>query len=612
MCGIFGYVGRRRALAPFLLKGLKRLEYRGYDSAGIVVLAGKNRVFSQKTAGDVASLERKLKGSGTGAVGLGHTRWATHGAATDLNAHPHTDCRRNLWLIHNGIIENYVSLKAGLEKRGHRFYSETDTEALAHLIEEFYPKHSLRDSVKRAMALAQGAYAIAVAAADDPTRIVAARLSSPLIIGIGKGEMFLASDAAAIVPYTKKVIYVDDGEIVELSRRGYTVVNLVHGTNVQRVPTIIHWDVAESEKGGYRHFFLKEIFEQPEALANTIRGRVLPAAGEAKLGGLEQVAKRLKQAERVTFVGCGTAAIAGQVGKLMLESFSRMHVESEIASEYRYRAPLIKGTRDVVVAISQSGETADTLAALRLAKERKALTLGVVNVVGSTISRETDAGVYNHVGPEISVASTKAFTSQVAVLALLALFLAEQRGRPLARRRQLAQALAALPALAEQTLRSAPIVEKLAKKYSRLRNALFIGRKYSYPVALEGAIKLKEVTYLHAEGMPAGEIKHHSIALIDKDFLTVAVAPDDDVAVKTMINMKEIKARGGPIIAVTTTGNTAITDVADDVIYVPKTMEMLSPILTIIPLQLFAYYVGVERGVNLDRPRNLAKSVTVE
>lgn len=615
MCGIFGYVGKRRALAPVILEGLARLEYRGYDSAGLVVIGVEAAPKALKKAGSVAQLRRKVRGDWQGTVGLGHTRWATHGAPNDANAHPHTDCQGTIWLVHNGIIENYETLKQGLEERGHIFTSDTDSEVLAHVIEESYSSsklkkgtHALRDAVKSALVLTRGAYAIAVAARDDPDHMVAARLSSPLLIGVGMEGMFLASDAAALVAHTKQVVYIEDGEIAELTPKGYRI-QTVRSKRIKRAPTLIDWDIEEAEKGGYEHFFIKEIFEQPEAARNSMRGRITPE-GTVKLGGLEPVLKSLGKAERVLFLGCGTAAVAGLVGKYLLEEIAGLAADTEIASEFRYRNPVVT-PQSVAVAISQSGETADTLAALRLAKGQHALSIGIVNVVGSTISRLTDAGVYNHVGPEISVASTKAFTSQIIILVLFALLLAEQRGVN-THYKQVAKALATLPKAVSKALGVASHIRKIARKYKNAQGALYIGRKYSYPVALEGAIKLKEVTYVHAEGMTAGEIKHHSIAMIDKQFLSVCVAPKDSVYEKTLNNIKEIKARDGRVFAVTTEGNTELEKLADDVVYVPSVPEALSPVVSVVPLQLFAYYMGVERGVNLDKPRNLAKSVTVE
>ena len=613
MCGIFGFVDTNPQSGKVILDGLKALEYRGYDSAGLVLIDRQNVAYMRKCRGGVADLELKVEPGARGVVGLGHTRWATHGAPSDLNAHPHRDCSGNIWLIHNGIIENYAALKAAILKKGHVIESETDTEVLAHLIEDLYSQQktkSLLKAVQAALVKATGAYALVAVAASDPTRLVAARLSSPLIIGVGKKAMFLASDAAALVPHTKKVVYLNDGEVAEITAGAYKISNL-NKAAVKRAPVVIDWNIKEAEKGGWPHFFIKEIFEQPEALRNSLRGRLLARSGRVKLGGLESVAQALGQARHLTFLGCGSAAVAGLVGKYLVEDLAELKADFEIASEYRYRNPVIS-RGEVVMAISQSGETADTLAALRLAESRGALTLGLVNAVGSTMARETEAGVYNHIGPEISVASTKAFTSQLTILTMIALLLAEQRGVNASRRRLIVKELERLPKLAKEALRVAPQIERLARKYADLKNALFLGRRYSYPVAVEGAIKLKEVTYIHAEGMPAGEPKHHSIALVDERLLSVFVAPQDSVYEKTLSSMQEIKARRGPILALTTKGNRALEKIADDVIYLPKIYEAISPIIYAIPLQLFAYYVGVARGVNLDRPRNLAKSVTVE
>lgn len=610
MCGIFGYIGLRDDAPAMIIEGLRRLEYRGYDSAGLIVINKAGEPLSYKTKGGVAELVKDVDPAWRGNIGLGHTRWATHGEPNQVNAHPHTDCQKDLWLIHNGIIENYLALKQALQKKGHKFISETDTEVITHLIEDLHIKQPLFEAVQKALAAAKGAYAIAVLSAKDPARIVVGRLSSPLLLGLGKKAMFLASDAAALVPHTKKIVYLEDGEIAEITGAGYKIKNIKKGA-VKRAPTIIDWNIEEAEKGGYPHFFLKEIFEQPEAIMNSLRGRLLAKEGRVKLGGLESVLDKLAQTKRITFVGCGTAAVACLIGKYLLEDIAGVMADFEIASEYRYRNP-VTGKKNAVFAISQSGETIDTLAAIRLAKSQGALTLGLVNVVGSSIARETAAGVYNHVGPEISVASTKAFTSQITILALVALLLGRQRGLKPALAVKFAKELEILPQKVRAVLKQASKIETLAKKYTRFNNALFLGRRYSYPVALEGAIKVKEITYLHAEGMAGGEPKHHSIAMINEDFLAVAIAPKDSVYEKTMNNIKEIKARWGPILAITTEGNRGLKDAADDVIYVPETLEPLSPILSVIPLQLLAYYIGVARGVNLDKPRNLAKSVTVE
>lgn len=606
MCGIIGYIGNKNAVSVGL-DGLKRLEYRGYDSAGMTALDNKGRICCEKLAGRVANLEQKLQEKNIDSnIAILHTRWATHGKPTNKNAHPHWDCKKEIFVVHNGIIENYKTLKERLEQEGHKFNSETDTEILSHLIERFF-RGNLEEAVRKALKLVQGTYGIAVISKNEPNKIVVARNSSPLLVGIGENEYIIASDASAVISYTKKVIYLNDGEIGVITPEEFRILTL-DKQPVKKEVQELEWDVEEAEKGGFPHFMLKEIFEQPEAIENAIRGRLIKKEGLAKLGGLEDVEKKLRKIKKIIIIACGTSYYAGLVGEYMLEEYAGIPTEVEYASEFRYRKPVLdKDT--AVIAISQSGETADTLAAVREAKRKGALTLGIVNVVGSTIARETDAGVYNHAGPEIGVASTKAFVSQLSILALFTLFLGRQRQMSLVMGRRIAEELSQIPVLAKKILAREDEIKKIAKKYCKSNNFLYIGRKYNYPIALEGALKLKEISYVHAEGYGAGEMKHGPIALIDENFPTVAIAPSDSVYEKMISNIEEIKARSGPIIVIATQGNKKI---ANDVIYIPKTLEMLTPILSVIPLQLLAYHVGVLRGCDVDKPRNLAKSVTVE
>jgi len=605
MCGIIGYIGKRQAL-PIILEGLERLEYRGYDSAGVVVLGDKGAVV--KTTGKIENLREKLqerKISGT--IGLGHTRWATHGRPSDINAHPHWDCSKEIFVVHNGIIENYSYLKNRL--KSHNFVSETDTEVLAHLIEENY-KGNLEEAVRLALQEVEGAYAIAVVSKKEPNKIVFARYSSPLLVALGEGENFVASDAPAILAYTKQVVYLNDGEMGVITNDGFSVFNL-DNRKVRKTSERIDWDIAQAEKGGYDHFMLKEIFEIPKTIENAFRGRVLLKEGLVKFGGLERVEKRLAGITRLSIVSMGTALLAGKVGEYMIEEYAQLPVETENASEFRYKKPVISKD-DAVLVISQSGETADTLFAVKEAKRKGALALGLINVVGSSIAREVDAGVYNHAGPEIAVASTKAFISQLSVLALLTVFLGRQRQMSLVVGKRILEELEKLPFLSGSILEKSLEIKNLAQKYSGFNNFLFLGRKYNYPVAYEGALKLKEVSYIHAEGLPAGEMKHGPIAMIDESFPSVCICLKDSVYEKNFSNIQEIKARNGKVLAIATEGDNNIQKIADDVFYIPKTLEMLSPILSVIPLQLFAYYFALQKGLDVDKPRNLAKSVTVE
>ncbi len=613
MCGIIGYIGKQRAL-PLLVEGLRRMEYRGYDSAGVAVVSSKG-VFAAHAVGMINALDEKLGTSRgvDGTLGIGHTRWATHGGVTEKNAHPHTDCAGDIWVAHNGIIENYGELKNELTSRGHVFHSETDTEVLPHLIEEAvraYPEAGRGEQVRVALQKIIGTYGIVVLDKRAPETLIAARNFSPLLIGIGDGEYFVASDASAVLKHTKEVIYLDDGEIAVLTRRGHHVSDL--GRNaLTKTSERIEWTDDEVKKNGYAHFMLKEIHGEPEAIENSIRGRIVLEEGGAKLGGLADALGIVREAQRILVVGCGTAYHAGRIGEYMLEEYAGIPVETDIASEFRYRKPVFR-TGDVLLAISQSGETADTLAAVREAKQKGVFTLGIVNVVGSSIARETDGGVYQHIGPEIGVASTKAFTSQVAILALLTLLLGRQREMSLITGERIGSELKKIPDLMRTILEQENAIKKIAAKYKNAQNFFFLGRKYNLPVALEGALKLKEISYVHAEGYGAGELKHGPIAMIDERLPSVCIVPHDSTYEKMLSNMEEIRARKGPIIAIATEGDKRVRTIADDVIYIPKTLEMLTPLLSIIPLQLFAYYFGVQLGHDVDKPRNLAKSVTVE
>lgn len=604
MCGIVGYIGKETN-PQIGLEALKRLEYRGYDSAGMAVFNfEKKQIYCLKCVGRISNLEDKLSNSAIfGTPFIMHTRWATTGRVNEVNAHPHSDCKGNIWVVHNGIIENYQELKEELIKEGHRFVSETDTEVLSHLIEKYF-KGNLEEAVRKALKEVKGTYALVIISREDPYKIVAASLSSPLLVGINGKEYLIASDPAAIVSYTKKIINLEDNEIATITPEKFFIFK-------EKVPQEIELEVEDIQKEGYSHFMLKEIMEQPRSLKHSQQGRILLEEGLAKLGGLEDVKDKLKEIKRLIIVACGTAYHAGLVGEYMLEEYAGIPVEVDFGSEFRYRKPILD-ENTALLAISQSGETADTIAALREAKRKGILTLGIVNVVGSTVSRETDAGVYNHAGPEIGVASTKAFTSQLEVLALLTLFLGRQREMSLVMGQRIAKEILKIPELVEKVLQTRSEVKKIAEKYKDAKNFLFIGRKYNYPIALEGALKLKEISYIHAEGYGAGEMKHGPLALIDKNFPTIAILTSDSVYKKTLSNAEEIKTREGPIIAIATEGNDEIKNITEDVIYIPKTLEMLTPILSVIPLQLFSYYMGVLKGYDVDKPRNLAKSVTVE
>ncbi|MBM4187591.1 MAG: glutamine--fructose-6-phosphate transaminase (isomerizing) [Gemmatimonadetes bacterium] len=608
MCGIVGYVGPKQA-SNILVDGLRRMEYRGYDSAGIAIING-NGVKIRKAAGKLSALVEKLKfDTPSGTVGVGHTRWATHGAPTTPNAHPHLDQSGRIAIIHNGIIENAGTIKKALLARGHCFKSETDTEVLAHLIGEYYVDN-LEEAVAGALWDVEGAYGIAVVCSEEPNTVVAARHGSPLLVGVGDGEYFVASDASAILEHTRSVVYLDDGEMVVLKRDGYRVRNLTE-THLEKPVNQIEWDLATIERGGFAHFMLKEIFEQPESLTNTLRGHLLEEEGTARVRGLNLSDEELKRFDRIVITACGTSWHAGLIGEYIIEELARIPVEVEYASEFRYRNPVLDD-RCLVIAISQSGETADTLAAIREGKRRGARTVGLVNVVGSTIAREVDGGLYLRAGPEIGVASTKAFNSQVAALAMVALRMARLRNLSVLHGRELIHALQALPDQIRQILDRAPDVERLAQKYHQASNILYLGRGVNFPVALEGALKLKEISYIHAEGYPAAEMKHGPIALIDQNMPVIFVAPRDAVYSKIVSNVEEVKARKGRVIALVTEGDAEIAKLAEETFPLPKTHDLLTPILASVPLQLLSYYVAVLRGCNVDQPRNLAKSVTVE
>ena len=611
MCGIVGYIGPRQA-GDLLVNGLKRLEYRGYDSAGVAVANGALDV--RKKEGKVDELAALLKARPiSGTVGMGHTRWATHGAPTDTNAHPHTAGDGRFAIIHNGIIENYGAIKKRLLEKGHTFQSETDTEVLAHFIDDIQKETGLgfAESIRQALTQVEGAYGIVALSEENPDELIVARNGSPLLLGVGEGEHFIGSDASPFIEFTRNVVYLNDGEMAVVRADGYEV-SEINGAPVDKVVHELEWDLEEIEKGGYEHFMLKEIMEQPEALENAMRGRVRADEGTVKLGGLEDVMDQLVAAERIVICACGTSWHAGLVGEYLLERFARIPVEVEYASEFRYRDPILN-ENDVVLVISQSGETADTLAAVRQAQEAGVLALGVVNAVGSTIARETDAGVYLHAGPEIGVASTKAFTAQVTVLAQIALMLGSARGvLDEAALRENLTALAAIPNQIRSVLEHGEQIEAIAREMRLAQNALYLGRGVNFPVALEGALKLKEISYIHAEGYPAAEMKHGPIALIDRFMPVVFIATRDATYDKVVSNIEEVVARQGSVIAITDDGNGELDELAEHVIEVPKTLDAFEPLLTVVPLQLLSYHVAVMRGCNVDMPRNLAKSVTVE
>jgi len=612
MCGIVGYLGYREAF-PIIIKGLQRLEYRGYDSAGVALLNGSLNIY--KKEGKVADLLAFSKEKDTtSCIGIGHTRWATHGVPNDVNAHPHTSQSKSIALIHNGIIENYDAIKEELTKRGHSFESDTDTEVLTHLIEEvqIQERVSLFEAVRLSLAEVIGAYAIAVIEEKNPNEIIIAKKGSPLVIGLGTDEFFLASDATPIIEYTKNVVYLEDGEIARLKIGEDMELKTIE--NVIKTPYIqeLEMNLEAIEKGGYEHFMLKEIFEQPKSISDSMRGRLRLDTAEVKLGGIANYQQKIINADRIIIIACGTSWHAGLIGEYLFEDLARIPVEVEYASEFRYRNPIIT-EKDVVLAISQSGETADTLAAMQLAKTKGATVLGVCNVVGSSIARLSDAGSYTHAGPEIGVASTKAFTAQVTVLTLMALMLGRHKGTIVENYyRELISELQNIPKKVEALLKSNDYIKGLSSKFKDALNFLYLGRGYNFPVALEGALKLKEISYIHAEGYPAAEMKHGPIALIDENMPIVVIATKKGHYEKVVSNIQEVKARNGIVIAVVTEGDTAVREIADYLIEIPEVAEPLVPILSNIPLQLLSYHIAVMRGCNVDQPRNLAKSVTVE
>ncbi len=610
MCGIVGYIGTKQA-APLIVQGLKRLEYRGYDSAGVCLLAdGGIRI--EKKAGRVVDLERAVDMDQLhGTVGVGHTRWATHGVPNDVNAHPHTDDSGKIALVHNGIIENYLTIKKKLLNAGYTFRSDTDSEVLAVFIGMLYETlHDLEQAVRTALAEVEGTFGIVVVSTHEPDMIIAARRGSPLILGIGSNEYLVASDAAAVIAHTRQVVYLNENEMAILRRDGFqtkTIANI----DTHSVVEEIAFELEQIEKGGFEHFMLKEIYEQPITFRDGFRGRLQAEDGTVRLGGLAPVREKLQSAKRIIITACGTSWHAGLVGEYLIESLARVPVEVEYASEFRYRNPIINSD-DIVIAISQSGETADTLAAIREAKLKGATVIGMVNVVGSTIARETDAGVYLHAGPEIGVASTKAFTSQLCVLTQFALFMGRMRGLSAEDGTRIAHELERIPDHIATILQRADEVKDIAHSYATASNFLYLGRGFNFPAALEGALKLKEISYIHAEGYPAAEMKHGPIALIDENMPVVFIAPHDEIYDKVLSNIEEVRARNGRVIAIADDEDQHIDRVANHVLRIPKTLPLLTPILASIPLQLLAYYIAVERGCNVDMPRNLAKSVTVE
>ncbi|MCE2816280.1 MAG: glutamine--fructose-6-phosphate transaminase (isomerizing) [Cryomorphaceae bacterium] len=612
MCGIVGYIGPREAY-PILIQGLKRLEYRGYDSAGVALMNGGLEVF--KKMGKVSALEAVADAKRPHAtLGIGHTRWATHGAPSDRNAHPHRSNSGRLVIVHNGIIENYAQLKELLATKGYTFASDTDTEVLVNFIEFIQNEEqvNLQQAVRLALNEVVGAYAIAVLSTDEPDQMVVGRLGSPLVLGLGDNEFFVGSDATPFIDSTKKVIYLEDGEMAVVQRSGVVVRKIANDLPVDSVIHQLQLDLAAIEKGGFDHFMIKEIFEQPKSIMDTVRGRLNFQTGEVKMAGLDAVSDKLLAAQRILVIGCGTSWHAGLVGEYLIEDLARVPVEVEYGSEFRYRNPII-GPNDVVIAVSQSGETADTLAAIKMAKANGATVFGICNVVGSSIARETHAGAYTHAGPEIGVASTKAFTAQVTVFTLIAMWLGQKKGVLSAERAaELAHELQGIPAKIETVLKLDAKIREIAKTMVSATNALFLGRGYNFPVALEGALKLKEISYIHAEGYPAAEMKHGPIALIDEHMPVVVIAPFGELYEKLVSNVQEVKARKGRIYAITGEGSEAIASVSDELIAIPTTDEALSPLLTTVPLQLLSYHVAVLRGCNVDQPRNLAKSVTVE
>jgi glucosamine--fructose-6-phosphate aminotransferase (isomerizing) len=610
MCGIVGYIGRQEAL-PILMDGLKRLEYRGYDSAGIAVL-NHNKINVLKEVGKIAALEKELNGTPVkGTAGIAHTRWATHGEPNQVNAHPHSDESGSIVLVHNGIIENYNALKTMLVEKGHTFQTDTDTETICHLIEELHHNGtSLEEAFRAALAEIDGTYGIALVSRYEPDKIYCARKGSPLVVGVGKDEYFVASDASAIISHTRNVFYLEDGEIAVIGRDGF-ITKTIDNKVVTKKLEKISFDLERIEKAGYPHFMLKEIYEQPSTVADAMRGRLIEEEGVTKLGGLTAILHNVLRARKIFITACGTSYHAGLVGEYMLEQYCRIPVEVEYASEFRYRDPIILDD-NLVIVITQSGETADTLAALREAKRKGATVMGIVNVVGSSIARETHGGTYIHAGPEIGVASTKAFTSQVTALTLLTLMIARTKSMSAEEGRKMVKEMKLLPDKVKKALDTNKVVERIASEFRDKRNFLYLGRGYNYPVALEGALKLKEISYIHAEGYPAAEMKHGPIALIDDDMPVVVIATQDSTYDKIVSNIEEVKARRGRVIAVVSEGDKKLDRLVDYTIPIPMTLDLLQPIVSIIPLQLLAYHIAVMRGCDVDQPRNLAKSVTVE
>lgn len=614
MCGIVGYTGNREAY-PILIKGLQRLEYRGYDSAGVALMTS-NKINLYKCKGKVSDLESyAMDKDVSGTMGIGHTRWATHGEPNTINAHPHYSESENMVIIHNGIIENYATLKEGLIQRGYHFRSETDTEVVIHLIEDIYTNAqvSLEEAVRLALNELVGAYAIVVMDKQNPRKLIAARKGSPLLVGVGENEFFLASDATPIIEYTKNVVYLDDEEIAIMEPGNELKIRTIKNQEIAPYIQELQMELERLEKGGYDHFMLKEIYEQPRSIYDSLRGRMDVNTGRVAMAGIIDFEKKFMNAKRIIIVSCGTSWHSGLIGEYLIEEFARIPVEVEYASEFRYRNPIINED-DIVIAISQSGETADTLAAINLAKSKGATIFGICNVVGSSIARATDAGAYTHAGPEIGVASTKAFTAQVSVLSLIALTLGHRKGvLPEAEYRRMLGELEAIPEKVQRTLESVnEPIKKVSELFHQVRNFLYLGRGYNFPVALEGALKLKEISYIHAEGYPAAEMKHGPIALIDEEMPVVVIATQNPSYEKIVSNIQEVKARKGKIIAIVTEGDKEVAKLADHIIEVPEVDDALSPLVSVIPLQLLSYYIAVLRGTNVDQPRNLAKSVTVE
>lgn len=610
MCGIVGYIGYKNCI-PVIIEGLKRLEYRGYDSAGIGFIAGESCTVI-KAKGKVSLLEKKISEiDNFPTIGIGHTRWATHGEPNEINAHPHCNSDQSLTLIHNGIIENYQTLKTSLQKRGYKFISQTDTEVLAHLIDSFLKEgHNLFKSVRLALSEVEGTYGLAVMYKNEPDKLVVARKGSPLVIGIGDDENYVASDVSALIAHTSRVVYIEDGEVAEVYKDRFFAKTILD-EDIEKEVHKITMSLDEIDRGGYETFMLKEIMEQPESVLNSMRGRLLYEEGTAKLGGIDHLLARISRTKRFIITACGTSWHAGLVGEYMFEQFLRIPTEVEYASEFRYRNPVIQPD-DTIFFISQSGETADSLAALREAKRKGALVLGICNVVGSSIARESEAGVYIHAGPEIGVASTKAFTSQLVVLALITLVLARKRDMSQVDGRNIVTEFQSIPGKIKKILELNSQIEQIAEKFKDAKNFLYLGRGYNFPVALEGALKLKEISYIHAEGYPAAEMKHGPIALVDENMPVVFIAPKDSTYDKIISNLEEIRARKGRIIAIASESDDQIDKLAEFVIKIPDTIRMLMPILTVIPLQLLAYHIAMKKGLNVDQPRNLAKSVTVE